>query len=122
MKKAGIPEWYINSCHKTRYLYPRGAAISEAMLIWRLLYYKRHYSDIFYRCFIDLWTDDQLKNVIRKGLEAVYWNIEKMRNSRVPMDGIVNHTNDDPPEIKQERDCGILETAIEMFESGYNYL
>ena len=49
MRKAGIPEWYINSCINIRYLYPRGKAIAEAVITWRLLYYKRYYTDVFYK-------------------------------------------------------------------------
>lgn len=49
MRKAGIPERYINSCIKIRYLYPRGKAIAEAVITWSLLYYKRYYTNVFYK-------------------------------------------------------------------------
>lgn len=43
MREAGVPEWYIESCNKICYLFPRAHAISYARVNWRLAWYKVNY-------------------------------------------------------------------------------
>ena len=45
LQDAGVPEWFIWSCSKICYLFPRAHAISYAKLNWRLGWYKVHYSE-----------------------------------------------------------------------------
>ncbi len=38
MLSSGIPQWYIDSCNRIRYLFPKAHGISYALQIWRLMY------------------------------------------------------------------------------------
>ncbi len=51
LKDHDIPEWYIDSCRKIRYLFSRGHCVTYAQLHWQLLYYKAHYPEEFEQCF-----------------------------------------------------------------------
>ena len=47
MRKAGVPEWYIEACDKISYLTTKAQAASFAMRVWRMAYYKVYYPDDF---------------------------------------------------------------------------
>lgn len=48
MRKVKIPEWYLVSCKKIQYLFPKANAAANAMLEWRIAYYKLYYPQAFY--------------------------------------------------------------------------
>ena len=43
MLLSGVPEWYIASCKKIDYLFPRAHAVEYMLLYWKLAYYKLCY-------------------------------------------------------------------------------
>ena len=45
--EAGIPEWYIESCEKIRYLFPRAHCISYMFMTLRLAWFKLHFPNEF---------------------------------------------------------------------------
>ena len=47
LKSKGVPEWFIESCNKIRYLCSRAHALSSAMMAYRLAYYKVHYPEAY---------------------------------------------------------------------------
>ena len=54
MKKHNVPNWYIKSCEKIRYLFPRAHAINYVMNSFRLAYYKAHYPKEFYQAYFEV--------------------------------------------------------------------
>ena len=49
MRQVWIPEWYISSCKKMKYLFPRSHATEYAIIYARLAYYRKHYPDEYRR-------------------------------------------------------------------------
>lgn len=54
MKNHDVPEWYIKSCEKIAYLFPRAHAINYIMNSFRLAYYKVHYPKAFYQAYFEV--------------------------------------------------------------------
>jgi len=47
MREADIPDWYIESCKKIIYLFPKAHAVAYTMTAFRLAWFKAHYPDAF---------------------------------------------------------------------------
>lgn len=45
MRSFNIPNWYIDSCKKIRYLFSRASGISYALAVYRLMYYRYYYPE-----------------------------------------------------------------------------
>ncbi len=52
MRSAGVPAWFVDTCKKVRYLFPKAHAVEYTLLYWKLAYYKLNFPDI-YQTMID---------------------------------------------------------------------
>jgi DNA polymerase-3 subunit alpha (Gram-positive type) len=58
MRLARIPKWYIESCRKIKYLFPKGHAVAYVMMTMRIGYYKIHHPEAFYAATFSVKSDD----------------------------------------------------------------
>ena len=111
MKAAGVPEWYIGSCKKIKYLFPKAHAVAYVMMAFRIAWFKVHhplafYSAYFYRRSQKGGFDAVL---MTHGKDAVVANIDAIENNENATD-------------KDEDLLTTLEVAYEYYLRGFEFL
>ncbi len=110
MIAAGVPDWYIGSCKKIKYLFPKAHAVAYCMMAFRIAWFKVYhplafYSAYFYRRSQKGGFD---ANLMTQGMDAVLANIEAIDN------------NDDAT-AKDEDLLTTLEVVYEFYLRGFQF-
>ena len=112
MRDNNVPDWYIESCKKIKYMFPKAHAAAYVMSAFRIAYFKVHYPEAFYIAYYTVRADDFDASVMARGEERVR---EEMRSIKAKKkDGTVTP--------KEENLIPILEICIEMYARGIKFV
>ena len=81
MKEHNVPDWYIGSCNKISYMFPKGHAVAYCTNTFRIGYFKINYPHAFYAATFSVKYDDFDYDVMCKGEQVArnkYEEINKM--------------------------------------------
>ena len=76
MRDNGIPDWYIESCLKIKYLFPKAHAVAYCLMSYRIAYYKVYYPEAFYATFFNTKVGDFVYSTIINGLESIQFALK----------------------------------------------
>ncbi len=71
MEKAKIPDWFIKSCFKIKYMFPKAHAAAYVMSAYRIAWYKVHKPAIYYATYFSTRFEDFDLEVMMKGYDAI---------------------------------------------------
>ncbi len=109
MRKINVPEWFIDSCKKIKYMFPRAHAAAYVMMSFRVAYYKVHYPLEFYSVYFTVRADTFDIQLCYGGLDAVMANLKLLKSK-------------DKPDQKEKDAIIILEVVAEMNLRGFELL
>jgi DNA polymerase-3 subunit alpha (Gram-positive type) len=111
MIDAGVPDWYIGSCKKIKYLFPKAHAVAYVMMAFRIAWFKVNHPLAFYSAYF--YRRSQKGNfdsvLMTGGLEQVKANIKAIESI-------------EKPSAKDKNLLITLEVAYEYFLRGFEFL
>lgn len=110
IRKAKVPEWFIDSCKKISYLFPRAHAVAYVMMAFRIAWFKVYQPLAFYASYFTIRAEGKFDApVILKGLDA-----QKAELARVSsMDNVSD---------VEKKNAVVTEVAAEMYLRGFEFL
>ena len=111
MRDANVPEWYIESCKKIKYMFPKAHAVAYVTMAFRVAYYKVHHPKAFYIAYFSVRADDFDAAIMAKGIGV----------ARKAMEELIEKKKNNTISPKEENVIPILEICIEMYARGIGF-
>ncbi len=112
MVDHNVPEWYIESCKKIAYMFPKGHAVAYVTNCIRCAWFKVHQPLSYYATYFTLRCDGYDIQTMMKGLDACLSRRNDIQTR------VFNHEQVSNPELAT---INALESTIEMYDRGYSF-
>ncbi|MCI1857925.1 MAG: PolC-type DNA polymerase III [Sporolactobacillus sp.] len=109
MKENHVPDWYVQSCLKIKYMFPKAHATAYVLMAFRIAYFKVHHPILFYATYFSVRADDFDVDVMKQGTPRI----------KEKMEEIERKGND--AATKEKSLLTVLEVALEMCERGFRF-
>lgn len=111
MKEHNVPEWYIKSCEKIKYMFPKAHAAAYVTNAFRIAWFKVHIPLAYYAAFFSIRGKDDFDS------DCMIFGKEKVKNKMKEIDLLGNSATP-----KDKTMYPILELVLEMYERGFEFL
>lgn len=110
MRSINMPDWYIDSCKKIKYMFPKAHAAAYVMMSFRIAYFKVYYPEAFYATYFTIKANDFDAGLVIKGKEQVENRIKELESLSNDMT------------TKEKNQLTVLEVVLEMYCRGYKFV
>lgn len=111
MLKHGVPDWYIWSCKKIKYMFPKAHAAAYVMMAWRIAYFKVNYPLAYYTAYFSI--------------RAKAFNYETMCRGKDNLDFYMKEITNKPKDQRtgaEEDALRDMRLVQEMYARGYEFM
>lgn len=110
MREHDVPQWYIDSCLKIKYMFPKAHAVAYVMMAFRIAYFKVNHPEAFYATYFSVRADEFDADIVVHGEGAVRTYREQIRQK-----------GNDATQKEKNLDV-ILEMVLEAMLRGISFL
>jgi len=110
MKEHNVPDWYIKSCEKIKYMFPKAHAAAYVTNAFRIAWFKVHEPLAYYASYFSIRADEF-------DSDYMIFGKEKVKNKMKEIDLQGNNAT-----TKDKNMYAILELVLEMYERGFDFL
>ena len=110
MREYNVPEWYIDSCKKIKYMFPKAHAVAYVTMAFRIAWFKVYHPLAYYAAFYSIRADEFDSEIMIYGKQRVK---DKMKELESQGNNISQ---------KDKSMYTILEIVLEMYERGFEFL
>ena len=112
MREHDVPDWYIWSCKKIKYMFPKAHAAAYVMMAWRVAYCKVFYPLAYYCAYFSIRANAFDYEKMAMGRDKLEYFIDDYKNKKSL--GTITNTEED--ELKDMR------IVQEMYARGYDFI
>ncbi|MBQ0059198.1 MAG: PolC-type DNA polymerase III, partial [Lachnospiraceae bacterium] len=109
MRENGVPEWYIESCKRIKYMFPKAHAAAYVMNAFRIAYYKINYPLAYYGAYFSIRSTTFSYELMCQGLENLEYHIKDFERRKNEL------TANEKDTLRDMRICR------EMYARGYTF-
>ena len=80
MMEHSVPKWYIESCNKIYYLFPKAYAVAYVLMAWRIAYFKIFYPLEYYAAFFSIHDKSFDYGLMCRGQERLEYYMQDYEN------------------------------------------
>ncbi|MEC2076943.1 PolC-type DNA polymerase III [Metabacillus fastidiosus] len=109
MNDKGVPKWYIESCLKIKYMFPKAHAAAYVLMAVRIAYFKVHHPLLYYAAYFTVRADDFDVDAMVAGSNAIKAKIDEINQK-----GLEAST-------KEKNLLTVMEICLEMCARGFSF-
>ena len=111
MRAHDVPEWYITSCKKIQYMFPKAHAAAYVMMAWRIAWFKINEPLAYYAAYFSIRSPGFDYELMCLGPEALKRHMEEYESK-------------DPNSIlpKEQEQYKAMKVVREMYARGYEFM
>lgn len=113
MREHDVPDWYIMSCKKIKYMFPKAHAVAYVIMAVRIAWFKVYYPHWYYISYFSLRCDAYEIETMTNGIDAIKSRLEEIRNRL---------NNPETKKLVTNREISTyntLEVCLELYSRGY---
>ncbi|HFO0534697.1 TPA: PolC-type DNA polymerase III, partial [Streptococcus pyogenes] len=111
MRENNVPDWYIESCGKIKYMFPKAHAAAYVLMALRVAYFKVHHPIMYYCAYFSIRAKAFELKTMSGGLDAVKARME---------DITIKRKNNEATNVENDL-FTTLEIVNEMLERGFKF-
>ena len=109
LKDNNIPDWYIDSCDKIKYMFPKAHATAYISAAWRIAWYKINRAIEYYACFFSIKCFSFDLETMELGYNKIKERLNELRLKKFGLS------------VKEQDLITTLEIALEMTARGFKF-
>lgn len=112
MTASGVPDWYIWSCKKIKYMFPKAHAAAYVMMAWRIAYCKINFPLAYYAAYFGIRASAFSYELMGQGYEKLMYHYKDYKK------------RDEQNQLskKEQETLKDMKNVMEMYARGFDFL